>query len=140
MSKPERHIAVWISAVVATLFGALTLKSGGAVLFFDGAARQAAGNYVPFVLWFNFIAGFFYIITGVGLWQQQAWAVKLAMALAVSTLCVFAALGLHILNQGAYEMRTVIAMTLRSTVWLLIAAAMWSLERGRVRAKASTHA
>ncbi len=34
-------------------------------LLFDGeAARTAAGAYVPLVLWFNFIAGFAYVITG----------------------------------------------------------------------------
>ena len=39
-----------------------------------GAARQAAGHYVPFVLWFNFLAGFAYIVAGVGLWMRRRWA------------------------------------------------------------------
>jgi uncharacterized membrane protein len=129
MSEINRPIATWTTAIVAILFGALTIKSGGAVLFFDEAARQAAGHYVPFVLWFNFLAGFFYIITGLGLWARQRWAVTLAIGLAATTLAVFAAFGLHILNGGVYEMRTVIAMTLRSTVWLTIAITSWRLWR-----------
>lgn len=125
MSPIKRPITLRVSAIVAILFGALTLKSGGEVLFFDGAGREAAGNYVPFVLWFNFVAGFFYIFTGLGLWARQRWALKLAIGLAAATLAVFAAFGIHILNGGAYEMRTVIAMTLRSAVWLTIAISCW---------------
>lgn len=129
MHRTKRPIAVWATTIVAVLFGLLTIKSGGAVLLFDGAARQAAGNYVPFVLWFNFIAGFFYLLAGVGLWQRRHWAVALASAIAAATLAVFAALGLHILNQGAYEMRTVIAMALRGGVWSAIALTAWWLWR-----------
>jgi uncharacterized membrane protein len=127
MNKTKRPLWLWITAIVAIIFGAMTIKSGGEVLFIDGAGREAAGHYVPFVLWFNFIAGFFYIITGLGLWQRQRWARMLAVTLAVTTLAIFAALGIHILNQGAYEMRTVIAMTIRSAVWLSIALTCWFL-------------
>ena len=110
-----------IAAVVAVIFGGMTLFSGGSVLFIDGPARAAAGNYVPFVLWFNFIAGFAYILAGVGLFLWRDWAVNLAMLIAVATLLVFAGFGLHIWLGGDYEQRTIGAMTLRSTVWLIIA-------------------
>jgi hypothetical protein len=55
-SKTARPLAIWIVAFIAMLFGILTVKSGGSVLFIDGIAREEAGNYVPFVLWFNFFA------------------------------------------------------------------------------------
>lgn len=110
-----------VASIVAMVFGLLTIKSGGAVLFVDGADRLAAGNYVPFVLWFNFIAGFFYIIAGIGLWLDKYWTVKLSILIASTTLIVYALFGLHILSGGLYEMRTVIAMLLRSIVWLSIA-------------------
>jgi hypothetical protein len=91
------------------------------VLFVDGPDRVAAGNYVPFVLWFNFLAGFFYVLAGVGLWFKQRWAVWLAGAILIATLVVFALFGLHIYSGGLYEFRTVMAMSLRSLVWSLIA-------------------
>jgi hypothetical protein len=75
-------------AAIAVVFGLLTLKSGGSVLFIDGTDRLAAGNYVPFVLWFNFLAGFFYLIAGAGLWMQQHWALRLSIIIAISTLIV----------------------------------------------------
>jgi hypothetical protein len=113
----------WIPvvAVVAVLFGLLTLKSGGLTLFVDGPDRAAAGNYVPFVLWFNFLAGFVYIIAGFGLFLWRKWAISLAMTLFVATLVVFIGLGAHIWFGGLYELRTVKAMILRTSVWMVIA-------------------
>ena len=103
----------------------MTIREGGAVLFYDGAARDAAGSYVPFVLWFNFLAGFAYVIAGVGLWMRRRWATWLAMAIAVATALVFLAFGVHVALGGAWEQRTVIAMTLRTLVWVGIAAIAW---------------
>lgn len=121
----KRPAWVWISVVIAVIFGMMTIKSGGSVLFIDGEARQAAGNYVDFVLWFNFLAGFFYIATGIGLWLEKAWAPTAAITIATLTLLVFAAFGLHILNGGEYEQRTVIAMSIRTLVWVTIAFTCW---------------
>ena len=121
MQKQRKH-TLWIRAIalIAFGFGILTLREGGAVLFIDGAARAAAGHYVPFVLWFNFIAGFFYILAGVGLWLRQHWAPGLALSIAVATALVFMGLGLHIYTGGAWETRTVIAMSVRTLVWAAI--------------------
>lgn len=113
------RLALRVAAVVAVLFGAATVASGGNVLFGGGAA--AAGNYVPFVLWFNFIAGFFYVAAGIGLWRRRRWAVWLAAALAALTALAFAAFGWHVAAGGAFEMRTVAAMTLRTLVRTAIA-------------------
>ncbi len=109
-------------AIAALVFGLLTLKSGGGVLFFEGP-RLAAGNYVPFVVWFNFLAGFAYIAAAVGLWRWERWAARLAGAVAILTLLVFAAFGLHVVAGGAFEMRTVGAMTLQFGGWATIAVA-----------------
>ena len=118
----QRSIAVWLIALVAVGFGFMTLKGGGAVLFGDEAARIAAGNYVPLLLWFNFLSGFVYIAAGVGLWLQQRWAMQLSMALAAAIALAFVAFGLYILSGGAYEQRTVIAMSARLGVWVVIVA------------------
>jgi len=117
----SRPLPVLIAAMVAIVFGALTVFSGGSVLFVDGAARAAAGNYVAFIVWFNFCAGLAYLLAGIGLYLWRGWAVKLSMFIFVATLLAFVGLGLHILFDGLYEMRTVGAMTLRTIVWLVIA-------------------
>lgn len=117
----------WMQAasIVAVAFGLLTLKEGGTVLFGGPEARAAAGQVVPFVLWFNFAAGFAYVAAGVGLWMQRRWALWLVVAIAASTGLVFAGLGVHVLVGGAHETRTAVAMTLRTLVWAALAAIAW---------------
>lgn len=114
-------LAVKVLGVVAILFGALTLYSGGSTLFIDGKARAAAGNYVSFVLLFNFLIGFAYIGAGVWLYRWKKCGIRLSVAIAGATLLVFALFGILIMNGGAYEQRTVGAMILRSGVWVVIA-------------------
>lgn len=55
---------VVLAALVAVGFGIVTIIVGGKTLFGGQVERASAGNIVPFVLWFNFIAGFAYIIAG----------------------------------------------------------------------------
>lgn len=55
------------AAVVAVVFGALTVISGGFALI----GGSDMGAVVPFVLWFNFFAGFAYIAAGLGLWHKH---------------------------------------------------------------------
>lgn len=105
-------------AALAGAFGLLTVKAGGEVLFIDGVGRQAAGNYVSFVLWFNFAAGFAYIAAAVGIGFWRPWAISLSAVIGGSTLMVFGALWLWIMLGEPYETRTLAAMTLRSVVWV----------------------
>lgn len=78
--QARRPPVIWIAVLLAVAFGLLTIKSGGSVLFVDGVARQNAGNYVPFVLWFNFLAGFAYVAAGLGVLGRQRWAAQRGVA------------------------------------------------------------
>jgi hypothetical protein len=110
----------WLAGGIAIVFGVATVLAGGRVLFGSDAARAAAGAYVSFVLWFNFIAGFAYIVAGAGLMLRRRWAALLALAIAAATVLAAAAFGVHIMGGGAYEMRTVAALALRIGVWIAI--------------------
>jgi hypothetical protein len=112
-----------VAAIGAVTFGILTLISGGSALFGSAAARAAVGHAVPFVLWFNFLSGFVYVLAGIGLFLWKRWAAQLSALLAIAILAVFAAFGWHVAWGGAFEVRTVGAMILRSTVWIAIAVA-----------------
>lgn len=109
-----------VLAVLAIVFGALTVFSGGQALFGGPQAQAAVGNAVGFVLWFNFLAGFAYVLAGAGLWLGRRWAVAGAGLLALATSLVALAFGLHIVTGGVYEMRTVGALTLRLAFWALV--------------------
>lgn len=127
MNNPAQQCGFLIRVIslAAIGFGLLTVKEGGMTLSGDEAALKAAGNYVPFVLWFNFVAGFAYVIAGAGLWVRQRWSMWLAVAIAAATALVFAAFGAHVFLGGLYEKRTVIAMSLRTLVWVTIAVIAW---------------
>ena len=117
--------ALKVLAAVAIAFGLLTLFSGGRALFGSAEAQAAVGNAVPFVLWFNFVAGFGYVLAGVGLLLGQRWGVGAAIALAVATAAVAIAFGLHVQGGGAYEPRTVGALGLRLAFWCVVAGLAW---------------
>lgn len=120
--RKPRSVWIWVISLIAFGFGLLTIREGGAILFGGDAARTAAGNFVPFVLWFNFTMGFAYVIAGAGLWMQRRWAAWLAVAIVLATAVTFVAFGVHVFLGGAYEQRTVVAMSLRTLVWGMIAA------------------
>jgi len=109
----------WSAGAIAVAFGLATVISGGRVLFGGPAARSSAGDIVPFVLMFNFGAGFAYVAAGLGAVARRTWAARLAQGLAVATVLVFVAFGVHMAMGGSYEMRTVGAMTVRSAFWVV---------------------
>ncbi len=121
-NKSQRPTWLTIVAIIAILFGLMTIKEGGTVLFTE-AGKLGAGNYVPFVLWFNFIAGFAYIMAGIALFRLKSCVRRLATVIAASTVIVFILFGVHIFNGGAYELRTVAAMSIRSLLWVSVAVA-----------------
>ena len=108
---------VHITGAIAVLFGVLTIVSGGRALF--GGAEM--GAVVPFVLWFNFLAGFAYVVAGVGMWRHCPWAAQLALGLFIATAALFGAFGLHIFAGRPFEPRTLGAMSLRTLFWAFAA-------------------
>jgi hypothetical protein len=78
---PTRTRSLTVAAIIAIAFGLLTLVSGGRALF--GGADM--GAVVPFVLWFNFLAGFAYVAAGLGFWFRTDWATVLSIAIALAT-------------------------------------------------------
>jgi hypothetical protein len=119
-SRPRWALA---AALVAAVFGFVTIAVGGSTLIAVWGDRAAAGNIVPFVLWFNFVAGFAYVAAAVGLFSWARWAAPLSAAIATATVTVFIAFSVHVLLGGAFETRTVGAMAARSLVWIVIAIA-----------------
>ena len=115
-----------IAGAAAIAFGLLTLISGGSALF--GAVDM--GAVVPFVLWFNFLAGFAYVIGGLLLMTGHRLALPAALTILIATATVFAVFGWRVFAGDAFEMRTVGAMTLRTFFW---AAMVWVAMKARGR-------
>ncbi|MEQ8452766.1 MAG: hypothetical protein RLO52_03400 [Sandaracinaceae bacterium] len=117
----------WIAGALALVFGLATVLEGGHVLFGGADAWRAAGDVVPFVLGFNFAAGFAYVATGAATLARRRWAVWTARALAMSTVAVLVLFTGYVLGGGAFETRTVAAMSVRSVFWVVQALALPAL-------------
>lgn len=128
--SPKPSTGLRVAAVFAFIFGAMTLFSAGNVLFGPDAARQAAGEIVPFVVWFNFGAGFFYILAALGIWLGRNWAFHLSMLIAAATALTAVMFARQVMAGDGYEMRTVGALVLRVGVWAAISFAVFRA-RGR---------
>ena len=125
-----RPLSHSVAGIVAMAFGALTVVSGGLALFGGAQIQARVGDAVPFVLWFNFMAGFAYVLAGLGIWTGRRWALPLAALIAAGTLAVAAGFAIHALGGGAYETRTVGALALRFLVWAAISMLLWWAGRG----------
>lgn len=118
MARPR---LIGVLAVAAAVFGLLTIASGGMALFGSGSTRAAYGSAVPFVLWFNFLSGFVYLLAAYGLYTCRWWGIALAIFIAITTVLVFMAFGVAVAIGVPFEMRTVGAMTVRAAFWLGVA-------------------
>jgi hypothetical protein len=105
----------WIGTVII-IFGALTVISGGKSLFIE-----SRGEIVPLVLWFNFIAGFLYLIAGISVFKLKTCVKKLAIVLATLNVFVLLYLVNHIIQGGLYENKTLVAMSFRTAFWVFFA-------------------
>lgn len=117
------------TAILAVLFGAITLFKAGSILYGAPSAREAVGDYVPFVVQFNFVAGAFYIIAGIGIYLKQGWAGVVSALIAGATILTAAAFALHIFAGGKYEMQTIGALAIRTAFWVTITLIMWRTGR-----------
>ncbi len=116
-------------AILALVFGAITLFKSGSVLFGPDSAREAVGLFVPFVVKFNFFAGFLYVLAGVGIWLERGWAYALSALIALTTLLVAAAFVWHVSQGGGFEMQTVGALIIRASFWLGITLVLRRIRR-----------
>lgn len=103
---------------IGLVFGLITVFAGGVALFGGAEVQKTVGDAVPFVLWFNFLMGFVYMVAGSGLIFCRDWAVWLSAVIATATAAVLLAFSIHVLLGGAYEARTAGALVLRLGVWL----------------------
>ena len=124
---PRSRLTGVLSAAAA-VFGLLTVASGGMALFGSGVTREAYGSVVPFVLWFNFLSGFAYLLAAYGLYAGRGWGGAVAVFIATTTVLVFLAFGVAVALGVPFEMRTVAAMSIRSAFWLGVA---WYAMTGR---------
>ena len=105
-----------ILALVAILFGLVTVFAGGRVLL------GADPGYIVFrpLLIYNTVMGFAYIAAGVIAWRSVVRGRQAAGAIFVLNLLVLAGIGALYATGDSVAVESVRAMTLRSVVWLAL--------------------
>ncbi|MBN8184573.1 hypothetical protein JF549_26855 [Labrenzia aggregata] len=117
----RRGTGLRMAGAAAAVFGVMTVVSGGTVLFGGDQLSRLAGNVVSFVLWFNFLAGFAYVMTGIGLWFARGWARWMAIAILIGTAIVLCAFLVYVSQGGPHETRTLVALIFRTGFWAIVA-------------------
>ncbi len=125
-SSRSRHV-LRLAAIAAFAFGVLTVFSGGMVIFGPPSIRENTGIVVPFVVWFNFLAGFAYVVAAIGLWRGAGWARWVAAAILAGTLIIGGAFVFHVMEGGDFARRTVGALALRAAFWAVVTGLAWRL-------------
>lgn len=112
------------TAVVLIGFGLLTLFMSTSVIFDLFGIREKEGNYVPFVVWANFICSFLYLFAAKGFLKFRLWTKGVLVVASIILIVAFIALKSHISDGGSYEEKTISAMIFRiclTLVFMLIA-------------------
>ena len=124
-SKIRRRIV----AALALVFGAVTVFSAGNVLFGADIARELVGNFIPFIVWFNFAAGFLYIVAAVGIWLGRNWALGVSLFIAAATALAAVIFSILVMQGSEFEVRTIGALVLRIGFWAAISVFLFRNER-----------
>ncbi len=114
-----KNIILYLIGTVLGAFGLLTLFLSGSIIFDLFGIRAREGNYVPIVVWANFITSFLYLIAAYGLLKQKK---KTILLLGISlVVLILGAIGLiiHIKSGGIYEVKTPKAIVFRISVTLV---------------------
>ena len=124
-----------ITATVLLLFALLTLFLSSSVIFDLFGIREKEGNYVPLVVWANFISSILYLVAAYGLLKMKKWPVWLLVISAVILVAAFIGLKIHISEGGLYEAKTVNAMIFRIGLTILLAVASYFLFKNKQLSK-----
>lgn len=115
------------SALIAGLFGIATIIAGGRVLLGGDAGYEV----VRPVLLFNTAMGVVYLATAMLILRDPARGRLAAIAIASVNLLVLLAVIARRAGGGIVATETLVAMTLRTVVWIGIAAALGRERAGR---------
>lgn len=111
-----------VTAIVIIVFAILTLFMSSSVIFDWFGIRAKEGNYVPFIVWANFITGFLYLLSVYGFIKSKKWTFWISTATVISLVIALIALFVYIDRGGIYEIKTVGAMSFRIALTLVFSA------------------
>ena len=130
-----KYTILKITAIALLLFALLTLFLSSSVIFNLFGIRAKEGNYVPLVVWANFISSILYLAAAYGLFKMKKWSVWLLAISVVILVAAFIGLKLHISEGGLYEVKTLNAMIFRIGLTALLSVASYFLLQNKQLSK-----
>ncbi len=115
----KKKITRWITLIILTAFALLTLFLSSSVLFDWFGIRAKEGNYVPLVVWANFVSSGLYLVAAYGLLKQKKWTVRPLLVSIFILIGALVGLYVHIEAGGLYETKTIEAMVFRTGLTLV---------------------
>ena len=125
----QRPIIRYALATVLLLFGALTLFLSTSVIFDLFGIRVREGNYVPVVVWANFIVSILYVLAAAGLMAHKRWTLNVLFMAVLILVGACIAFGWHVISGGIHEQKTIGALTFRTLITLGLYIGAWRLFR-----------
>ena len=111
-----KNLLTYLTAAALAIFGFATFFASSAILLDLFGVRETEGNYVPFIVFTNFIVSLLYLVAVYGFLKNKILAIKLLLASLVILIVAFAGLWVHIWSGGLYEAKTIGAMAFRIIV------------------------
>ncbi len=124
-----KHIIKNIVAFFLLLFGLVTLFMSSSVIFDWFGIRAKEGNFVPFIVWANWVCSFAYLLAAFGLFRLKPFAAKMLLIAAIVLIVAFLGLVFYINAGGIYETKTLYAMIFRTTITAILAVYAYSFFR-----------
>ncbi|MDP2688135.1 MAG: hypothetical protein Q8O62_12990 [Aequorivita sp.] len=112
----KNKIFSYVIAITLIAFASVTVFMSSSVIFDWFGIREKEGDYVPFIVWTNFIAGFLYLISAYGLLKAQKWTFWVLTGATLLLIIALIVLALYINYGGVFELKNVGAMGFRIAI------------------------
>ena len=122
-----RRYLIIILAAVLTIVGIVSMFMAFSVIFDLFDIRKREGNYIPMVVYGNFICSFLYLIAAWYFFKENDLSTIYLIFSVLLLLIIYAYMLYHIQSGKPYEMRTVFAMLGRTSLTIVYAAIAWYL-------------
>ena len=103
------------------IFGLIMIAMTTSVIFDLFGIRELEGNYVMSVVIANWFAGFLYLVAAYGIFKNQKWSYIPLLISAITLIISFIFLQVHIQDGGAFEAKTIKALSIRIVLSLIFA-------------------
>ena len=122
-----RRYLIIILAAFLTIVGLVSMFMTFSVIFDLFEVRKQEGNYIPMVVYGNFICSFLYVIAAYYIFKENDLSTIYLFFAVLLLLITYAYMLYHIQSGKPYEMKTVFAMLGRTSLTIVYAAIAWYL-------------